>query len=106
MTQNEQGAYGLQWPRWWVYWRGRMWLAGKYGCCPHCYSSPPNPSCFICLGNYNYGRKLNPVVKYSWLQDWDEWYDKKPHLIQDALMFVTIIVLCFLGVVSILNWIF
>lgn len=72
MTQNEQGAYGLQWPRWYVYWRGRMWLAGKYGSCPNCYSSPPNKNCFVCKGTYDYGPKLHWGRKRVWLNRWND----------------------------------
>lgn len=71
MTQNENGSYGIQWPRWYVYWRGRRWLAGKFGCCPNCYSSPPNDKCFICEGNYNYAYRLSAGDREKWRTRWD-----------------------------------
>jgi len=42
---------------WLRYWRGRWRL--RFGFCPLCYSSPPNKTCPICAGWYEYGGNLS-----------------------------------------------
>lgn len=74
MTQNDKGGYGLQWPRWYVYWRGRWWL--RSGFCPNCYSSPPNDKCFVCEGDHNYGYRQSYGDRGRWVVRWDIFKDR------------------------------
>lgn len=72
MTQNATGGYGVQFPRWYVKWRGRRWL--RWGLCPNCYSSPPHQACLICEGDYLYGQNATPTKIVKWRQRWKDLY--------------------------------
>jgi hypothetical protein len=50
------------------YWVGRNRLA--FGFCPECNSSPPQENCWVCLGTYNYGVYITPLLKRVWTDKW------------------------------------
>jgi hypothetical protein len=52
-----------------------LWLA--QGFCPACESSPPNPKCLVCHGNYSYGRNITPGDRELWLQRFRKWLESK-----------------------------
>jgi len=54
---------------WLRYWRGRWRL--RFGFCPLCYSSPPNKTCPICAGWYEYGGNLSDAKRDIWRARWD-----------------------------------
>lgn len=46
------------------------WWRLRFGFCPLCNSSPPNPRCSVCLGHRPYGRELDPAKKEVWKARW------------------------------------
>ncbi len=54
--------------RWWHdYWTAhRLRLLLRYGWCPACNSSPPDPTCGVCFGFGGYGRRLSVAARGAW----------------------------------------
>lgn len=52
------------WRNWWTAHRLRMLL--QYGWCPKCRSSPPDPTCTICVGNRSYGPRISLEDQGMW----------------------------------------
>lgn len=56
---------------WWTAHRLRILM--QYGWCPKCNSSPPESECYVCGGDFCYGRGTNPIEESSyglWTQRW------------------------------------
>ena len=43
----------------------------RYGFCPLCNSSPPNPDCPVCEGDYRYGHVLTEARRRLWRARWE-----------------------------------
>lgn len=52
------------------------WTRLRNDYCPMCFSSPPKPSCPVCLGSYRYG----PSNDQERRQEWKELFHKQLRL--------------------------
>jgi hypothetical protein len=58
----------------WLRYANGMWRL-RYGCCPVCNSSPPEPICPICHGDYRYGPRMTTTRKELWRRRFREVLD-------------------------------
>lgn len=50
-----------------LYGRYQLWA----GYCPKCESSPPDPDCYVCAGEREYGPQISEANKKTWRLLWE-----------------------------------